>query len=77
MTKVTKSAHAHTSHTTTNVNYSIVGFADVTLASYFVMVHAIEPEKFELILNIFNDDIFRNWWNRTEQYRTGNNDARL
>ncbi|GAA5797901.1 hypothetical protein HPULCUR_003297 [Helicostylum pulchrum] len=53
-----------------------VGFADVTLASYFVMVHAIEPEKFELILNIFNDDIFRNWWNRTEQYRAENNDAR-
>ncbi|GAA5814529.1 hypothetical protein MFLAVUS_008026 [Mucor flavus] len=54
-----------------------VGFADVTLASYFAMVHAIEPDKFELVLNIYNDDIFRNWWNRTEQYRTGNNDARL
>ncbi|KAG2234725.1 hypothetical protein BDF21DRAFT_392650 [Thamnidium elegans] len=54
-----------------------VGFADVTLVSYFTMVHAIDPERFELVLNIFNDDIFRNWWNRMEQYRTGNNSARL
>jgi hypothetical protein len=36
------------------------------------MLNSLKPELFEpAVLNAFDDDVLRTWWNRMEKYRTG------
>ncbi|CAO3679738.1 unnamed protein product [Rhizopus stolonifer] len=56
-------------------NYSFVsgsqaGWADIVLASWFTLPSKYRPDIFEShVLNIMGDDVFANWWKRTEFFR--------
>jgi hypothetical protein len=50
--------------------YFKVGWADVALASHFMLLAALKPEMFEkVVLNAFDDSAIKDWWNRMEKYR--------
>jgi hypothetical protein len=60
------------------LNKQLVGFADVTLASYLTMLYSLQPEMFEhAVLSTFDDQVMRSWWNRMEKYRRFDNSPPL